>query len=205
MSTSQENNILPSSPLPYENLSPMASATSSRNNNIQQPIAPSLAFFYNPPSFLISYHITCEEIPVSFELVYQLTNDADDRAYNYVLPDSYVFYHSQFNTKKIYRVTCELASSQFLNKRFYNMEYNQQSNQQHQQQQEISLTHFKFHLKQFLTNYLAHGNMVHDNFSDETMDGPPSFRNTTNGDYTQDYENNPSLFNPNIDNIQQDV
>ncbi|CAG8565802.1 3952_t:CDS:2 [Rhizophagus irregularis] len=161
MSTSQENNILPSSPLPYENLSPMASATSSRNNNIQQPIAPSLAFFYNPPSFLISYHITCEEIPVSFELVYQLTNDADDRAYNYVLPDSYVFYHSQFNTKKIYR--------------------------------------------QFLTNYLAHGNMVHDNFSDETMDGPPSFRNTTNGDYTQDYENNPSLFNPNIDNIQQDV
>ncbi|CAB4378772.1 unnamed protein product [Rhizophagus irregularis] len=170
MSTSQENNILPSSPLPYENLSPMASATSSRNNNIQQPIAPSLAFFYNPPSFLISYHITCEEIPVSFELVYQLTNDADDRAYNYVLPDSYVFYHTQ-----------------------------------HQQQQEIFPTHFKFHLKQFLTNYLAHGNMVHDNFSDETMDGPPSFRNTTNGDYTQDYENNPSLFNPNIDNIQQDV
>ncbi|CAB5128847.1 unnamed protein product [Rhizophagus irregularis] len=83
MSTSQENNILS-----YENLSPMASATSSRNNNIQQPIAPSLAFFYNPPSFLISYHITCEEIPVSFELVYQLTNDADDRAYNYVQPDS---------------------------------------------------------------------------------------------------------------------
>ncbi|PKY34267.1 hypothetical protein RhiirB3_453826 [Rhizophagus irregularis] len=53
------------------------------------------------------------------------------------------------------------------------------------------------------SNPYLHGNMVHDNFSDETM--PPSFRNTTNGDYTtQDYENNPSLFNPNIDNIQQD-
>ncbi|RGB36873.1 hypothetical protein C1646_757562 [Rhizophagus diaphanus] len=175
----------------------MTSTTSHRNNNLQS--TPSLAFFYNPPGFLVNYHITREEVPVSFELAYQLTNDTDDndRAYNYVQPDSYVFYHSQLNTKKNYRVTCELASSQFLNKRFYNIEYNQQSNQH---QREISSIHFKFHLKQFLTNYLEpkefyrqnlHENMVH-------VDGPPSFRNTTN-------ENNSSLFNSNNDNIQQGV
>ncbi|CAB4443997.1 unnamed protein product [Rhizophagus irregularis] len=88
-----------------------------------------MSFFYNPPDDHQNYHITCEEVPVSFELVYQLTNDTDDndRAYNYVQSDSYVFYHSQLNTKKIYRVTCELASSQFLNKRFYNIEYENNS------------------------------------------------------------------------------
>ncbi|RGB30949.1 hypothetical protein C1646_792970 [Rhizophagus diaphanus] len=209
MSTSQENNILPSSPLPYENLSPMTSASSQRNNNMQ-PITPT--FFYNPPGFLVNYHITCEEVPVSFELVCQLTNDTDDndQIYNYVQPKNFVFYHSQINTKKIYRVTCELASSQFLNKRFYNIDYDQQSVQQYQQQ-EISPLHFKFHLKQFLTNYLApkeiykqnlHGNMMQDNFNDKIMDGSPSFRNASD-DHTQNYENSPALFNPNNDNIQQ--
>ncbi|CAB4476833.1 hypothetical protein RhiirA1_470778 [Rhizophagus irregularis] len=190
-----------------EQLNQLTSSSNRSNDNFK------MGFFYNPPDDHQNYHITCEEVvPVSFELVYQLTNDTDDndRAYNYVQPDSYVFYHSQLNTKKVYRVTCELASSQFLNERFYNIEYNQQSNQH---QREISSIHFKFHLKQFLTNYFEpkeiyrqnlHENMVHDNFNDETMDGPP-FRNTTNGDYTQDYENNSSLFNPNNDNIQQGV
>ncbi|CAG8565821.1 uncharacterized protein OCT59_017010 [Rhizophagus irregularis] len=185
MSTSQENNIQP----PYENLSSMTSATSQCNNNIQ-PIIPT--FFYNPPGFLVNYHITCEEVPVSFELVYQLTNDTDDndQTYNlYVQPKSFAFYHSQINTKKIYRVICELASSQFLNKRFYNIDYNQQSNQH--QQQEIPPLHFKFHLKQFLTNYLApkeiYEQNLHENMIQDNMDGSPSFRNAS-GDYTQNYQ-----------------
>ncbi|GBC47206.2 kinase-like domain-containing protein [Rhizophagus irregularis DAOM 181602=DAOM 197198] len=163
-----------------------------------QPITPSLAFFYNPPGFLVNYHITCEEVPMSFELVYQLTNDTDDndQTYNYVQSKSYAFYHSQIDSKKIYRITCELASAQFLNKRFYNIDYNQQSLQQHQQQ-EISPLHFKLHLKQLLTNYLApkeiykqnlYRNMMQDNFNEEVMDGTPSFRNASD-DYTQDYEN----------------
>ncbi|PKY29300.1 hypothetical protein RhiirB3_530408 [Rhizophagus irregularis] len=206
MSISQENNILPSSSLPYGNLSPMTSATGQRNNSMQ-PVTPSLAFFYNPPGILVNYHITCEEVPISFELVYQLTNDTDDnnQTYNYDQPKSYVFYHSQIDTKKIYQVTCELASSQYLKKRFYNIDYNQQSVQQ-QQQQEISPLHLKFHLKQYLTNYLAtkeiykqnlHGNMMQDNFNDEIVDGSPSFR----GDYNQEYENSPASFNLNNDNV----
>ncbi|CAG8583262.1 23268_t:CDS:2 [Rhizophagus irregularis] len=155
MSISQENNILPSSSLPYGNLSPMTSATGQRNNSMQ-PITPSLAFFYNPPGILVNYHITCEEVPISFELVYQLTNDTDDnnQTYNYDQPKSYVFYHSQIDTKKIYQ--------------------------------------------QYLINYLAtkeiykqnlHGNMMQDNFNDEIVNGSPSFR----GDYTQEYENMPSI------------
>uniref|UniRef100_U9TWM5 Uncharacterized protein n=1 Tax=Rhizophagus irregularis (strain DAOM 181602 / DAOM 197198 / MUCL 43194) TaxID=747089 RepID=U9TWM5_RHIID len=119
---------------------------------------------------------------MSFELVYQLTNDTDDndQTYNYVQSKSYAFYHSQIDSKKIYRITY----------------YNQQSLQQHQQQ-EISPLHFKLHLKQLLTNYLApkeiykqnlYRNMMQDNFNEEVMDGTPSFRNASD-DYTQDYEN----------------
>ncbi|CAB4427696.1 unnamed protein product [Rhizophagus irregularis] len=156
-----------------------------------QPITPSLAFFYNPPGFLVNYHITCEEVPMSFELVYQLTNDTDDndQTYNYVQSKSYAFYHSQIDTKRIYLITY----------------YNQQSVQQHQQQ-EIFPLHFKSHLKQLLTNYLApkeiykqnlHENMMQDNFNEEVMNGTPSFRNAS-GDYNQD-------LNLNNENIQQGV
>ncbi|CAB5128788.1 hypothetical protein RhiirA5_412632 [Rhizophagus irregularis] len=180
--------------------------TSSSNDNFK------MSFFYNPPDDHQIYHITCEEVQVSFELVYKLTNDTDDndQIYYYVQPKNFVFYHSQINTKKIYRITCELASSQFLNKRYYNIDYEQQSVQQHQQQ-EISLLHFKFHLKQFLTNYLApkeiYKQNLHENMMQDNMDGSPSFRNASD-DYTQnyeDYENSPALFNPNNDNIQQGV
>ncbi|CAB4378773.1 unnamed protein product [Rhizophagus irregularis] len=124
-----------------EQLNQLTSLSNRSNDNFK------MGFFYNPPDDHQNYHITCEEVSVSFELVYQLTNDTDDndRAYNYVQPDSYKF---------------------------------------------IDKT--------------LHENMVHDNFNDETMNGPP-FRNTTNGDYTQDYKNNSSLFNPNNDNIQQGV
>jgi hypothetical protein len=194
-------------------IGPMTSETNQYNH--MQPISPCMmSFFYNPPSFLVNYHITCEEVPVSFELVCQLTNDIDnnnEQVYNYVQPKNYVFYHAQLNTKKIYRVTCELASSQFLNKRFYNIDYNQQNEQQHQQ--EIPPTHLKFHLKQFLTHYLTpkeiykqnlHGNMMQNNFNNEVVDGPPSFQNDTS-DYTQGHENDPALLNLNDNNIQQGV
>ncbi|GBC06054.1 hypothetical protein RclHR1_00660008 [Rhizophagus clarus] len=197
MSALQENNI---QPLPYGDFSSMTSATNQHNNI--QPITPSLAFFFNPPNLPVNYHITCEEVPMSFELIYQLTNDTDDydQAHNYVQPKNYVFYHSQLNTKKIYRVTCELASPQFLNKRFYNIDFNQQSEQQ-LQQQEISPIYFKFHLKQFLTNYLAPKEILQDYFNDEIIDGSQNASSV----HAQDYGNNPALFSPNNDNIQQGV
>ncbi|RIA79961.1 hypothetical protein C1645_843819 [Glomus cerebriforme] len=136
-------------------------------------------FFYNPPGDFQTYHITCNEVQVSFELVFQLINDIDDNQTRNYFQTNYVFYHGQFNAKKIYRVTCELASPQFLNKKFYNIGYNKDD----QQQQEFSpgyQNNLKFHLRQFLINnlapkeiYIQTGNMMQD----QTMNDQPSFQN----------------------------
>ncbi|RIA82615.1 hypothetical protein C1645_809556 [Glomus cerebriforme] len=133
-------------------------------------------FFYNPPDDFQTYHITCNEVQVSFELVFQLINDIDDnQTRNYFQPN-YVFYHGQLNTKKIYRVTCELASPQFLNKKFYNIGigYNKDDQRQHSPGYQNNL---KFHLKQFLINNLAPKEIYGNMMQDQTMNDQPSFQN----------------------------
>ncbi|RIA97133.1 hypothetical protein C1645_814522 [Glomus cerebriforme] len=179
------------------------------NMRVMQPITQiqdysthNMTFFYNPPNVFQIYHITCNEMPVSFELVSQLLNNIDDgnTTQYYIQSKNYVFYHEQLSTRKIYRVTCELASPQFLNKKFYNIEYNQND-----QQQEFSSRHqsnLKFHLKQFLIDYLApkeiyrqnynlHGNMMQDNFNDQIMNHQSSFQLASD---IQGYDNNLDVF-----------
>ncbi|GBC06053.1 hypothetical protein RclHR1_00660007 [Rhizophagus clarus] len=180
-----------------EQLNQLTNSSNCSNGNFK------MAFFYNPPGDHQTYHITCEEVPMSFELICQLTNDTNDndQAHNYVQSKNYVFYHSQLNTKKIYRVTCELASPQFLNKRFYNIYYNQQ-NEQQLQQQEVSPVYLKFHLKQLLTNFLTPKEIYEQNLHGSMMqDCPPPFRGASRD--TQGHENISTLFSPNNDNIQQ--
>src|SRR5206468_1795351 len=134
------------------------------------------------------------EMPVTFELVYQLLNNTgygNNQSHNYSRSDSYVFYHEQLNTKKVYRVTCELASPQFLNKRFYNIECNNSD----EQQQVFSMRHWedlKCHLKQFLIRYLTptyynlHDNTMRD---DHDADQLPTFQGVEEN-YTQGREDN---------------
>ena len=153
-------------------------------------------FFYSPPNDFQTYHITCSEMPVTFELVYQLLNNTDcgnNQANNYARSNNYVFYHEQLNTKKVYRVTCELASPQYLNKRFYDIECNQ-SDKQH------FLKHWgdlKCHLKQFLISYLTptNYNTMQDNYNDQAMCGSdqlPTFQDV-DGNYIRDHGDNSDI------------
>src|SRR5687768_3422930 len=101
---------LPSSTLPQENsttygslhstsTTPVNISANFRQNNQSlhdinmQPMTSSLtysaaqtpgtfkyAFFYNPPNDLQIYHIVCDEMPVSFELVSHLLNNIDENS-----------------------------------------------------------------------------------------------------------------------------
>jgi hypothetical protein len=175
--------------------------------NVQPPMTQSLnystqetfekieyAFFYNPPNDPQIYHIVCSEKPVSFELVSQLLDNIDDNnpTHNYTWSNNYVFYHKQRDVKKVYQVTCELASSQFLNKKVYNIECNQ-SNQQIQEFSPSHQKNLKSHLKPYLIDYLT---SKQDNFDDRIMSGSDqsyTFQNSGEN-YVQGYENNSGDF-----------
>ena len=117
------------------------------------------SFFYTPCNDFQMYHIICEEIPLSFELVSQLINSTDSTDDNSNPSNNiYVFYYEQRETKKIYQITCEMVSHtfmfQFLNKIIYGI----QSTQSEHQQQVFSKKRqesLKFHLKKDLIHYLA--------------------------------------------------
>lgn len=139
------------------------------------------SFFYAPHNDFQIYRITCEEIPLSFELVSQLINRTDKYSHS---NNIYVFYHEQPETKRIYKITCEMISHtvifQFLNKIIYGNIFTQYEHQQ----QEFSNSHqenLKFHLKKDLTNYLVpkqtHG-QNYDSFSNIDVVNHPQKYNT---------------------------
>jgi hypothetical protein len=118
------------------------------------------SFFYAPCNDFQMYHIVCEEVPLTFEVVSQLINNTDNNFINNYAQASniYVFYHEQPEIKKIYQVTCEMVSHtfmfQFLNKIIYGIQFTQGEHQQ----QEFSKKHqdnLKFHLKKDLIYYLT--------------------------------------------------
>jgi hypothetical protein len=118
------------------------------------------SFFYTPSNDFQIYHITCKEIPLSFELVSQLINNAEDNSiHNYSQSNNiYVFYHEQPETEKIYRVTCEMIPHTFIYQFLNKIIYGNQFTQCEHQQQEFSNRHqenLKFHLKRNLTHYLV--------------------------------------------------
>ena len=115
------------------------------------------SFFYAPCNDFQMYHIICEEIPLSSELVSALINNTDNNL-NQSVNNTYVFYYEQHETKKIYKITCEMVSHtfifQFLNKVIYGIQFAQIE----YQRQEFSKKHqenLKFHLKKDLIHYLA--------------------------------------------------
>src|SRR5687767_2219293 len=67
-------------------------------------------FFYTPCNDYQMYHIICEEVPLSFELVAKLINGTGNNSiHNYTQPNNiYMFYYEQPEIKKIYQVTCEM-------------------------------------------------------------------------------------------------
>src|SRR5436305_5930370 len=114
------------------------------------------------------YHISCEEIPLSFELVSQLiSNTNNNSVYDCAQPNNiYIFYHEQPEIKKIYQITCEMISHtfmfQFLNKTIFGIRFTRMENQQ----QEFSKMHqdnLRFHLKKDLIHYLAPNQIYEQN------------------------------------------
>ncbi|RIA98871.1 hypothetical protein C1645_812185 [Glomus cerebriforme] len=113
------------------------------------------------------YHISCKEIPLSFEDVSQLLNNIDNNMIHQS-NNIYTFYHVQPEIKKIFQVTCEKVSHafifQFLNKIIYNIqftksEHNQQEFSRSQQE------NLKLHLKKDLNHYLAPKIVYEDNYN----------------------------------------
>ncbi|RIA98887.1 hypothetical protein C1645_812207 [Glomus cerebriforme] len=147
------------------------------------------SFFYTPCNDFQMYHIICEEIPLTFELVSQLLNNID---YNCAQSNNiYVFYHEQPEIKKIYRVTCEMISHtflfQFLNKIIYNIQFTQYE----YQRQEFSTKHqenLKLYLKKDLIHYLTPKNLHEDNCD-------------LNKKFIQDYCTYESMINSNTDTL----
>jgi len=146
---------------------PLAASFNINGNPLQKLINPNLniqemtkfSFFYRPCNDNQMYHINCEEMPLSFENFSQLINNVDNNSiHNHVQFDNiYVFYHVQIDSKKIYKLTCEMIPYtfmiQFLNKNIYGREFNQI-----EQQQKFSRHHqenLRLHLKKDLVNYFT--------------------------------------------------
>ncbi len=143
------------------------------------------SFFYRPCNDFQIYHIVCKEIPLSFELVSRLLDHNDNNSTHHVQSNNiYVFYHKQIDSKKIYKVTCEMISHtsifQFLNKIIYGIEFNQIE----QRQQEFSKIHqenLKFHLEKDLIYYLS-SKQVYNTYGDFTFPFDQSQQDSDNYD-----------------------
>ncbi|CAB4486019.1 hypothetical protein RhiirA5_498334 [Rhizophagus irregularis] len=167
------------------------------------------SFFYAPSNDFQLYHVLCEEMPLTFELVSQLIDDTDSNSIHNCsqFNNIYEFYHQQPEVKKIYRVTCEMISHtlifQFLNK----IIYGNHSIQCEYQQQEFSKSHqenLKFHLKKDLIHYLTSSSptygqnfdlfkiFIQDYYAYEGMINPNSTPtvNSQNDRYNQEYYGN---------------
>ncbi|RGB25335.1 hypothetical protein C1646_771892 [Rhizophagus diaphanus] len=116
---------------------------SSNNSNLNK-----YSFFYNPPNDIQIYEITCKEINISFELVFELLNGNNDQN------NLHEYYFLKVDEKKCYKITCELISHSLIvqylnNKNIQNIEIKQGT---YQQQQEY--VEFSRELKQNLENHL---------------------------------------------------
>ncbi|RIA95313.1 hypothetical protein C1645_816796 [Glomus cerebriforme] len=126
----------------------------------QEPIHPQepvvlteYSFFYRPPNDIQIYGISCKEIPISFELVFELLSN--DNNQNYVRSNNlHEFHFLKIEEKKCYKVTCEIISHssiiQYLNKNIHGIDTKQN---EFQQQQGFSIElkeNLEYYLKQFL-------------------------------------------------------
>src|SRR5688572_4366647 len=95
------------------------SLTIPPDNENQPTTTTKHSFFYRPYNDFEMYHITCKEVPITFNLVSWLINNSDH--YYDQSNCTYVFYHEQTDSKIILEITCKMVSHQFLNKMIYNI------------------------------------------------------------------------------------
>ncbi|CAB4390906.1 unnamed protein product [Rhizophagus irregularis] len=100
-------------------------------------------FFYRPYNDFLNYHIKCEK--VSLQL---LNNSMQSKA------NEYIFYYQQQNNNQIYQISCEIASSNYLNKKFYGIEIEPNMEQKQLVFTSDQQENLKFYLSQYLGNYL---------------------------------------------------
>ncbi|GBB84380.1 hypothetical protein RclHR1_00110013 [Rhizophagus clarus] len=128
-----------------------------RSRSQENDVMAEYSFFYKACNDFQIYHIICKEI--SFDVISRLLSNNDVLIQNNVQPiNSHVFYFQHPDDKKIYKIISDLVSYNkviwMLNKINYSIELN--SSEQHQET--FSREHkenLEFHLKRYLTNYLA--------------------------------------------------
>lgn len=138
-----DNTNVSTQPITQSYISRPIPRISSNNSNLNE-----YSFFYNPPNDIQIYKITCREIIISFELVFDLLNG------NNYQNNLHEYYFLKVDEKKCYKITCELISHSLIvqylnNKNIQNIEIKQGT---YQQQQEY--VEFSRELKQNLENHL---------------------------------------------------
>src|ERR1044072_5211466 len=73
---------------------------SNENRPTQLVTMTECSFFYRPNNDFEMYHITCNEVPRSSDLVSWLINNSNH--YYDQSNDTYIFYHEQTDSKRIY-------------------------------------------------------------------------------------------------------
>src|ERR1043165_3119226 len=114
------------------------------NTNMTHPNA----FFYQPQNDFTSYHIICTEFSLG-TVIQILNNSIPDTYYQ----NEYHFYYQQQSNNRIYRVSCKIACTSFLNEMFYG---STQVNPNSVQGQSAFTPDQKENLKFNLTRYLNH-------------------------------------------------
>ncbi len=126
--------------------------SSSFENDFEDSIMEQ-SFFFAPHDDNNIYHVQYKEILV--------TEVSETNLVQLNTKNRYVFYHQQTDSKKSYKVTCEIVSHQsivrFLNKSIHNIEFKQND----QSREYLNFTHEKrsnleLHLKNFLFDNLTH-------------------------------------------------
>src|SRR3990170_1758952 len=116
------NSSYPLQPIQAFGLSPSNYPTNSQETT-------KFSFFYRLRNDIQMYNINCEEMPPSLKNLSQLINDI----YCVQSSNVYVFYHEQTESKKIYKLTCEMIPYtfmiQFLNKIIHSKEFHNHEQQ----------------------------------------------------------------------------
>jgi hypothetical protein len=100
-------------------------------------------FFYQPPNDILNYHIKCEKLSL------QLLNNPTQLKEN-----EFAFYYQQQYNNQIYRISCKIASPNYLNKILYDVELDQNMGQERFAFTSDQKENLKLHLSRYLNRHL---------------------------------------------------
>ncbi|RGB31919.1 hypothetical protein C1646_763547 [Rhizophagus diaphanus] len=128
-------------------------------------------FYYQPYNDFQVYNITCKEI--SFDMIYCHNCLSQNNV-------THVFYFQHPVDKKIYKIICEIVRYNYIVWMLNKIDYNVELNFNGQQQETFSKQHkenLEFHLKHYLTNYLAPINTFQQHIINQPLDNSQGYIN----------------------------